>query len=201
MTRLYLVRHGGTAWSLSGQHTGRTDLSLTEPGEQESRALGERLRFVRFEHVFSSPLLRARQTCQAIGWATVEIEPDAVEWDYGDYEGQRSIDIRERRPGWNLFRDGCPHGETPEQVSGRADRLLARLRALQGTIAICSHGDFGRVLGARWIGLSVQQAQHLLLHTASLSVLGYEHNVLDHPAIALWNASDDMLDSSSSTIP
>jgi broad specificity phosphatase PhoE len=190
LARLYFIRHGGTAWSLSGQHTGRTDLPLTEQGEQESRQLGEQLRSVIFERLFCSPLLRARQTCQLIGWnATVEIEPDLAEWDYGDYEGQRSIDIRRERPDWNLFADGCPHGELPGHVSDRADRLLARLRTLQGNIAICSHGDFGRVLGARWIGLSVRQAQHFLLNTATLSVLGYEHDRIDHPAIALWNAA------------
>jgi broad specificity phosphatase PhoE len=186
--RLYLVRHGETAWSLSGQHTGRTDLPLTERGEHESRELGGRLRLLMFERIFSSPLLRARQTCQQIGWAAaVEIEPDLAEWDYGDYEGRRSIEIHKERPGWNLFRDGCPQGEMPGQISDRADRLLARLRTLEGTIAICSHGDFGRVLGARWIGLPARQAQHFLLDTASLSVLGYEHNRVDQPAIALWN--------------
>lgn len=188
LARLYLIRHGETAWSLSGQHTGRSDLSLTEHGEQESRTLGERLRAVTFEHVFSSPLVRARQTCQQIGWNVVEIEPDLVEWDYGDYEGQRSGDIRKGRADWNLFRDGCPRGEMPAHVSDRADRLLARLRTLQGNIAICSHGDFGRVLGARWIGLSVWQAQSFVLHTASLSVLDHAHDRIDEPVIALWNA-------------
>ena len=187
-TRLYLIRHGGTAWSESGQHTGRTDLSLTEQGRKESRTLGERLRAVTFAHVFSSPLQRARETCQLIGWdAKVEVEPDLAEWDYGDYEGRRSIDIHKDRPDWNLFRDGCPGGDMPAHVSDRADRLLARLRTMQGNIAICSHGDFGRVLGARWIGLSVDQAQHFLLNTASLSVLAYEHDRIDRPAIALWN--------------
>jgi broad specificity phosphatase PhoE len=153
-----------------------------------SRELGEQPRAVGFARKCSSPLLRARQTCELIGWdATVEIEPDLVEWDYGDYEGRRSIDIRRERPAWNLFRDGCPGGEMPAQMSDRADRVLARLRTVQGNVAICSHGDFGRVLGARWIGLSVGQAQRFLLGTAALCVLGYEHDRIDRPAIALWN--------------
>jgi len=188
-SRFCLIRHGGTAWSVSGQHTGRSDIALTERGRQESRELGARLRGVTFARVLSSPLLRARQTCDMIGWdaALVDIEPDLAEWDYGDYEGHRSVEIRRKRPDWNLFRDGCPGGETPAQVSDRADRILARLRTLQGSIAICSHGDLGRVLGARWIGLTVEQAQRFVLNTASLSVLGYEHDRTDRPAMLLWN--------------
>jgi probable phosphoglycerate mutase len=151
--------------------------------------LGARLRGATIARVLSSPLLRARQTCDMIGWdaAVVGLEPDLAEWDYGDYEGRRSVDIRRERPDWNLFQDGCPGGETPAQVSERADRILARLRTLQGNIAICSHGDLGRVLGARWIGLTVEQAQRFVLNTASLSVLGYEHDRIDRPAIMLWN--------------
>lgn len=188
-TRLCLIRHGGTAWSVSGQHTGRSDIGLTEQGRQESRELGARLRGTTFARVLCSPLLRARQTCDLSGCddAPVEIEPDLAEWDYGDYEGRRSVDIRQDRPDWNLFRDGCPGGETPAQVSDRADRILARLRPLQRNIAIFTHGDVGRVLGARWIGLTVEQAQRLVLNTASLSVLGYEHDRIDRPAIMRWN--------------
>ena len=189
LSQLCLVRHGETAWSLSGQHTSRTDIPLTEKGEQDARKLAERLRTVKFSHVFTSPLQRARRTCVLAGLGEVaEIEPDLVEWDYGDYEGQRPADIREARPGWNVFRDGCPGGESPAQVSERADRLIARLRTLEGNIAIFSHGHFGRVLAARWIGLQIRQAQHLLLSTASVSVLGYEHNLAEVPAIILWNA-------------
>jgi broad specificity phosphatase PhoE len=189
LSHLYLMRHGETAWSLSGQHTSRTDIPLTEKGEQDARKLAERLRTVKFSHVFTSPLQRARRTCVLAGLGEVaEIEPDLVEWDYGDYEGQRPADIREARPGWNVFRDGCPGGESPAQVSERADRLIARLRTLEGNIAIFSHGHFGRVLAARWIGLQIRQAQHLLLSTASVSVLGYEHNLAEVPAIILWNA-------------
>jgi broad specificity phosphatase PhoE len=189
LSQLCLVRHGETAWSLSGQHTGRTDIPLTEKGEQDARKLAERLSTVTFSHVFTSPLQRARRTCVLAGLGEVaEIEPDLVEWDYGDYEGQRTADIRAARPGWNVFRDGCPGGESPAQVSERADRLIARLRTLEGNIAIFSHGHFGRVLAARWIGLEIRQAQNLLLSTASVSILGYEHNLAEVPAIVLWNA-------------
>ena len=188
-SRLYLIRHGETAWSLSGQHTGRTDIPLTEQGEQDARELAERLQPVRFNGVFTSPRQRARRTCELVGLdAVAEIEPDLAEWDYGDYGGQRSVDIRKGRPDWNLFRDGCPRGESPAQISERADRVVARLRALDGNIAIFSHGHFGRVLAARWIGLPVGQAQHFLLSTASLSILGYEHNLAAESAIVLWNA-------------
>jgi broad specificity phosphatase PhoE len=189
LPRIYLVRHGETAWSLSGQHTGRTDLPLTGHGEQDARKLTERLHAVNFSRVFSSPLLRARRTSELAGLGEVaEIESDAVEWDYGDYEGQRPADIRKERPNWSIFRDGCPRGELPAQVSNRADRLIARLRTLEGNIAIFSHGQFGRVLGARWIGLPIRQAQHFLLSTASLSILGYGHSLAEEPAIVLWNA-------------
>jgi Fructose-2,6-bisphosphatase len=189
LSRLYLVRHGETAWSLSGQHTGRTDIPLNEKGEQDARKLAERLRAVRFSRVFTSPLQRARRTCELAGLEDVaEIEPDLVEWDYGDYEGQFSVDTRKRRPDWNLYRDGGPGGESPAQISERADRVIARLRALEGNIAIFSHGHFGRVLATRWIGLPVEQAQHFVLSTASLSILGYEHNLAEESAILLWNA-------------
>lgn len=186
---LYVIRHGETAWSLSGQHTGRTDIPLTAQGEQDARVLAEALRAVTFSRVFTSPRQRAQRTCELVGLdAASEIEPGLVEWDYGDYEGQRSMDIRKRRPDWNLFRDGCPHGESPADVSDRADRLIALLRALQGNIALFSHGHFGRVLAARWIGLPVSSAQHFLLSIASVSILGYEENSTEESAIVLWNA-------------
>lgn len=188
--RLYLIRHGETEWTISRQHTGRTDIPLTPQGEDEARALAPRIRSIPFAHVLTSPLKRARRTCELLGLDDVaELEPDLAEWDYGDYEGCRSAEIREGRPSWNLFRDGSPHGESPAQISNRADRVIARLRGLDGNVALFSHGHFGRVLAARWIGLSVEQAQHLLLSTASLSVLCYEHNRTDQPAIALWNSS------------
>jgi len=192
LSRLYLIRHGETAWSLSGQHTGRTDIPLTEQGEQDARKLADRLHLVRFSHVFTSPLQRARRTCELAGLGEVaEIEPDLVEWDYGDYEGQRPEDIRKGRPDWNIFRDGCPRGESAAEVSERAHRLIARFRTPAGNIAMFSHGQFGRVLAVRWIGLPVRQAQHFLLSTASLSILGYQHNFADEPAIVLWNAASN----------
>ena len=187
--RLYFIRHGETEWSLSGQHTSRTDIPLTEQGEQDARELAERIHPARFSRVFTSPRQRARRTCELAGLGAVaEVEPDLTEWDYGEYEGQRSADILRARPDWNLFRDGCPRGETPVQISDRADRFVARLRALDGNVALFSHGHFGRVLAARWIGLPVKQAQHFLLSTASLSILGYEHNLAEESAIVLWNA-------------
>ena len=173
--RLYLVRHGETEWSLTGRHTSGTDIPLTKQGDREALALGDLLRTVKFSRVFTSPRQRARRTCALAGLPlTAEIEPDLAEWDYGDYEGQRSVDICQERPDWNLFRDGCPHGETPAQVSDRADRLIARLRALDGNIALFSHGQFGCVLAARWIGLPLIEGPHFLLNTASLGILGYE---------------------------
>jgi probable phosphoglycerate mutase len=189
LARLYFIRHGETAWPLSGRHTGLTDIPLNPQGEHDARELAERLSAVKLSHVFTSPLQRARRTCELAGLdEAVEIEPDLVEWDYGDYEGQFSADIRKTRPGWNLFRDGGPRGESPTQVSERADRVITRVRRLEGDIAIFSHGQFGRVLAARWIGLPVGQAQHFVLGTASVSILGYEHNLADHSAIVRWNA-------------
>ena len=189
LSRLYLMRHGETAWSLSGQHTGRTDIPLIEQGEQDARKLADRLRTVKFSRVFTSPLQRARRTCELAGLGDLaEIEPDLAEWDYGEYEGLRPVDIRKARPDWNVFRDGSPGGESPVEVSERTDRLITRFRALEGDIAIFSHGHFGRALAARWIGLEIRQAQNLLLSTASISILGYEHNVAEVPAIVLWNA-------------
>ncbi len=193
---LYLIRHGETAWSLTHQHTGRTDIPLTEHGEEEARQLGKRLGGTQFARIFSSPSQRAQRTCALVAsGASLETEPDLAEWNYGDYEGSCTANIRKERPDWNIFRDGCPGGETPGQVSDRADRLIVRLRKLEGKMALFSHGQFGCVLAARWIGLSVIEGPHFVLGTASLSVLGYDP---DHPkvrVIALWNAfSHDMLE-------
>jgi probable phosphoglycerate mutase len=186
--QIFLIRHGETAWSKSGQHTSRTDLPLNEQGEQEARTLVERLGATKFSRVLTSPRQRARRTCELAGLGSmVEIEPDLAEWDYGDYEGLRTAEILKSRPYWNLFRDGCPHGEMPAEISNRADRLISRLQALEGNVALFSHGHFGRVLAARWIGLPVNEAQRFLLSTASLSILGYEHNNVGEPVIALWN--------------
>jgi probable phosphoglycerate mutase len=189
LPRIYLIRHGETEWSRSGQYTSRTDIPLTARGEDGARKLGQHLRDIRFTRVLTSPRQRARRTCELAGLGPAsEIEPDLAEWDYGDYEGQRSVDILKGRSDWNLFRDGCPHGETAAQVSDRADRFIARLRVLDGNVALFSHGHFGRVLAARWVGLAVSEAQHFLLDTTSLSILDYEHNHVESPVIALWNA-------------
>jgi broad specificity phosphatase PhoE len=196
--RLFLIRHGQTDWSLSGQHTGVTDVALNAAGEAGARALEPWLRDVDFSHVLTSPRQRARRTCELAGLgAKARIEPDLAEWDYGDYEGLRSIDIRKSHPDWGIFRDGCPGGESPAQVSARADRLLMGLRAMDGTIALFSHGHFGRVLAMRWIGVPVIQAEHFALGVASLSLLGYDPGDATTPVLALWNggAGDSALTS------
>ena len=199
--RLYLIRHGETEWSLSGQHTGLTDIALTAHGEDQARALAQRLHEIDFAHVLTSPRLRARQTCELAGQAVAaEIEPDLAEWDYGDYEGQRTVEIREQHPDWNVFRDGCPHGEMPAQVAERADRLIARLRTLEGNIALFLHGQFGRVLAARWIGLPLSGAQHFELATTALSILGHDPHSPEMAVISLWNCrSSDILDAAADT--
>ena len=187
---LYLVRHGKTAWSLSGQHTGSTDLALTADGEDEARALIPWLTHVQFGLVLSSPLQRARRTCDLVGLGRqAEIEPDLAEWDYGDYEGKLSSDIRQQRPGWNVFRDGCPRGEMPAQVCERADRLIARLCTMNGNVALFSHGHFGLALAARWIGLPMVEAQHFSIDTASIGILGYNPAHPEVRVVTLWNAT------------
>jgi probable phosphoglycerate mutase len=185
---VYLARHGETAWSLTGQYTGRTDLPLTEQGERTARRLGARLSEIDFVKVFTSPLQRARRTCELAGFGGVaEIDPDLLEWDYGKYEGRRTAEILAERPGWLLFRDGCPGGEMPMQVAARADRVIARVRAVNGNVLLFSSGHFLRVLAARWIGLEPSDtSRSFKLSTASLSALGYEGS-LSRPAIVLWN--------------
>lgn len=186
--RLYIIRHGETEWSLSGRHTGRTDLPLTAQGEDEARQLEPYLHGIRFSAVLTSPRRRARKTCALAGLEPgAAIDPNLSEWDYGDYEGQRSVDIRDARPDWNIFRDGCPGGESPEEISDRADRLIARLRPLQGNIALFSHGHFGLVLAARWIGLPVVLGQHFSLSTGSLGVLSNDPRHPEVAVLALWN--------------
>jgi probable phosphoglycerate mutase len=182
-----LARHGETAWSLSGQHTGLTDLPLTERGERNARRLGERLRGLTFARVFTSPLVRAARTCELAGFRGIaEVDRDLLEWNYGDYEGRRTVEIHAQRPDWQLFRDGCPGGETPEQVGVRADRVVSRVRALQGDVLLFSSGHFLRVLAARWLGLEPGAGRYFLLSTASMSALGYEHN-LSQAVIRLWD--------------
>ena len=186
--KICLVRHGETAWSLTGQHTGLTDLGLTAHGEVESRALAPRLRGLVFTQVLVSPRLRARQTCELAGLGTASaIEPDLSEWVYGHYEGLRSADIRKDTPDWNIWRDGCPGGESPADVSARADRLIASLCELQGTVALFTHGQFGAALAARWIGLMLVEGQHFALNTGSVSLLGIDPRHADRRIIELWN--------------
>ncbi len=184
---LYLARHGETAWSLSGQHTGLTDLPLTERGERNARNLGPRLAGLTFAKVFTSPLQRATRTCELAGFAAAaEVDRDLVEWDYGDYEGLRTAEIHDKRPEWQLFRDGCPGGESPDQIGARADRVVSRVRAVKGDVLIFSSGHFLRVLAARWLGLEPVNGRFFMLKTASLSALGYE-NELSQPVISLWD--------------
>lgn len=186
---IFLIRHGETAWSVSGRHTGSTDIPLTSAGESAARDLGARLRDRSFEHAFTSPRRRAIDTWKLSGLSpAAEINADLAEWNYGDYEGLTSAEIRDRRPGWNVFADGCPNGESPADMSARVDRVIAWLRTFEGDVAICSHGHFGRALGARWVGLPIADAGRLLLSTASVSILDYEHKDLSRPAILLWNA-------------
>lgn len=186
---IYLARHGETPWSLSGQHTGLTDLALTEHGEQEARLLGERLSKLQFPEVLTSPLRRAKRTCELAGFGTVaRVDADLVEWDYGEYEGLRRAEILKGRPAWNLFCDGCPGGESPEQIAARADRIVERIRAVNGNVLIFSSGHFLRMLAARWLGLEPVHCRDFVLSTASLSVLGYEHD-LSEPVVRLWNST------------
>jgi broad specificity phosphatase PhoE len=184
---IYLARHGETAWSLSGQHTGLTDLPLTERGERNASRLGQRLRGSTFARVFTSPLQRAARTCKLAGFGTMaEVDVDLLEWNYGDYEGRRTVEIHAERPDWQLFHDGCPGGESPDQVGARADRVVSRVRAIQGDVLLFSSGHFLRVFAARWLGLEPAGGRYFLLSTASLSALGYEH-ILSEPVIRLWN--------------
>jgi broad specificity phosphatase PhoE len=193
LSTIYLARHGETAWSLAGRHTGLTDLPLTELGERNARRLRDRLSGLTFASVLTSPLQRARQTCELAGFGPVaEIVPDLVEWDYGEYEGRRTVDIRAERPGWQLFLDGCPGGESPQQVAARADRIVNRLRDMPGDALVFSSGHFLRMLATRWIGIDTFSARSLMLSTASLSALGYE-NSLEQPAIRLWNETRHLL--------
>jgi probable phosphoglycerate mutase len=184
---VHLARHGETAWSLSGQHTGRTDLPLTERGERNARRIGERLHGLAFAKILTSPLERAARTCELAGFgAAAEVDRDLLEWDYGHYEGRTSAEIRAERPEWQLFRDGCPGGESPAQVGARADRVVSRVRQLPGDVLLFSSGHFLRTLAARWLGLDPAAGRYFLLGTASLSALGYDHGASE-PAIRLWN--------------
>ena len=183
----YLARHGETAWSLSGRHTGLTDLPLTPQGEANALVLRDRLQGMKFALVLASPLQRARRTCELAGFGGVAVsEPDLVEWNYGDYEGKRTAEILQGRPGWQLFRDGCPGGESPDEVGRRADRVIERARAATGDVLMFSSAHILRVVGARWLGLPPGGGRYFVLGTASLSALGYEHDTTE-PVVKLWN--------------
>jgi len=184
---IYLARHGETIWSREGRHTGRTDLPLTEQGERNAKYIGKRLAGLEFIKVLTSPLQRAKRTCELAGFGAVaELDPDLVEWNYGDYEGIRTAEIRKEDPGWELFHDGCPNGESPENVGARADRVVARVRATQGNVLIFSSAHFLRMFAARWLGLEPLFGKYLILDTGSVSALSYEHDLSD-PAIKFWN--------------
>jgi probable phosphoglycerate mutase len=192
---VYLARHGETAWSLSGQHTGLTDLPLTDRGERNARKLGEQLQGRSFASVLTSPLRRASRTCELAGFgAQADIDRDLLEWNYGEYEGLRTAEIHAKRPDWQLFRDGCPGGESPGEVGALADRVVTRVRAVDGDVLIFSSGHFLRALTARWLGLEPRDGRFFLLSTASLSTLGYEHD-LSQPVIQLWNDTHYLTDS------
>lgn len=184
---VYLVRHGETAWSRSGQHTGVTDLPLTEAGEREALRLGERLHGLRFAGVYTSALRRVRRTCELAGFAGAFIVEDAAEWNYGRYEGLRTADIKRERPGWDLFRDGCPDGERAAEVGARADRVIGLLRGAGGDVLLFSSSHFLRVMAARWLGLDPTGGRHFLLGTTALGILAYEHDSPAEPVIRLWN--------------
>ena len=190
---IYLARHGETEWTVAGRHTGRTDLPLTAHGEVEAQLLGEQLKGLTFASVLTSPLRRAVQTCKVAGFGVAaQIEPDLVEWDYGDYEGRTSADIHAERPGWQLFRDGCPGGESPGGVAHRADRVIQRIRGVGENALLFSSGHFLRMFAGRWLGLEPAAGRFFLLGTASLSAVGYEHD-LSEPAIRLWDEDPHVL--------
>ena len=184
--KVYLLRHGETEWSLNGQHTGVTDIPLTENGRMAARLLKPILAKLTFTLVLTSPLQRARETCELAGLGQfANVEPDLIEWNYGEYEGLKTEQIRLTRPGWSVFRDGCPGGESPEQVGARADRVITKVRTAAGNVALFGHGHFTRVLAARWINLSANYGENFLLDTATLNVLGYYR---ESPAFMIWNA-------------
>ena len=186
LPEIHVVRHGETAWTQSRQHTGLSDIPLTERGEKQARQLGKYLGG-RYDHVFTSPLQRAWRTCELAGFGTTaRIHPDLVEWNYGEYDGLTTAEIRKRRPDWQMFRDGCPAGESVAQVGARADRVVAQLRALDSNVLLFSSGHFMRIFAARWLNLDPSCGRLFLLSTTTLSVLGYEHTT-NEPVIRLWN--------------
>jgi broad specificity phosphatase PhoE len=185
--KVVLVRHGETEWTVSRRHTGRTDIPLTENGRQEAKLIAARLADQRFASVLTSPLSRARETCELAELGTpATVTDDLLEWDYGDYEGRRTADIRTERPDWLLFRDGVPHGESPDDVARRVDRVIARAREVDGDVALFAHGHLLRVLGARWIDQPPADGAHLLLSTGAICLLGWERET---PVLIHWNST------------
>jgi broad specificity phosphatase PhoE len=188
LPEVYLVRHGETEWSLSGQHTGLTDLPLTAAGEEQARRLRDRLKPISFAKVFSSPLQRARRTCELAGYGSAaELDRNLIEWNYGDYEGKKRDWILARRPGWLIFRDGCPNGESPADVGVRADHVISRICQTDGNVLVFSSGHILRVLIARWLGLEPSAGRYFKLGTATLTILDYDHNNRSEPVLRLLN--------------
>ena len=182
---VFVIRHGETEWSLSGQHTGTTDVSLTDNGRQQAERMRPVLARQTFALVLVSPLQRAHETCGLVGLAeSAIVDPGLMEWSYGEYEGLTPRQIQAKRPGWLIFRDGCPGGETPGQVGARVDQVVARVRLAEGDVALFAHGHVLRVLAARWIGLPPRAGQHFLLNTGTMSILSYYHEI---PAVRIWN--------------
>jgi probable phosphoglycerate mutase len=188
LPRLFLARHGDTAWTDTRQRTGRTDLPLNARGESRARQLGDRLRRFSFAHIFSSPLQRASKTCELAGFASrMELDPDHAEWDYGTLEGMLTSDIHKQHPGWELFRDGCPNGESPSGVAERADRFIEKVRPIYGNVLAFSSGHIIRMIAARWLGLPPSAGRYFFCRTASVGILGFEHDRRDEPIVGLWN--------------
>jgi broad specificity phosphatase PhoE len=184
-SEVVLVRHGETEWSRDGKHTGRTDVPLTDNGRSQAKALGDVLRGWSFAAVWTSPRARATESCRLAGLGDVAVVRDELqEWDYGSYEGRTTVEVREERPGWTLWRDGVPDGETAEEVGARADRVVTELRQLDGAAAVFSHGHFLRVLTARWLGLDPREGRLFALDTGTIGVLGYERETA---IVRLWN--------------
>ena len=182
---LVAIRHGETDWSRTGRHTGRTDIPLNDEGRRAAKAIGRALSTIEFSRALSSPLERARMTCELAGFADqMEIDPDLVEWDYGEYEGLTPDQIQQRAPSWLIFVDGCPGGERPAEVQARVDRVIAKVRGTPGRVAVFAHGHLLRVLAARWIELPLTAATRFLLDTATLTTLTYYRSI---PAIRCWN--------------
>jgi probable phosphoglycerate mutase len=194
LPEIYLARHGETAWTISGQHTGLSDIPLTQRGERNARRLGERLKGLLFARVFTSPLQRVRRTCELAGYARLaDVDPDLTEWNYGSFEGLTTAEIRKTRPDWDLFRDGCPGGERPDDVAARADRVIVRVRAVNCAVLLFSSGHFLRVLAARWVGFEAAAGRRLFLDTAAVCALGYEHGP-GTPVLRLWNDGQHVVD-------